>query len=166
MEPVFNPISKYSSGVIFELLNQSYAGLLKERSGYWLAEREKWRQLEKEAFENPETVGRCFFITSCGGETIGMFSYDPRQRPEYGIIGQNCILPTFRGRGFGTKQILRVIEIFRKERFLKAKATTSEHPFFIPAQKMYRGLGFKEIAKREGGPDPRYGLIDLEMILL
>lgn len=165
MELIFNPISKYSSGIIYEIINQSYADLLEADLEYWLPEREKWKQLDKEVFDNPETIGKCFFITSYYEEIVGMVSYDPRQRPEYGIIGQNCVLPVHRGKGFGTKQILKVIEIFGKEGFLKVKATTSEHPFFIPAQKIYRYLGFKEIGKREGGPDPRYGLIDFEMVL-
>jgi hypothetical protein len=45
-----------------------------------------------------------------------------------------------------------------------ARAITSEHPFFQPAQKMYRNCGFLEKEKRSGGPDPRYKLVEYEMV--
>ena len=41
-----------------------------------------------------------------GGRIAGFGSWDPRQAPDYGIIGHNCVLPEFRGEGLGKQQIL------------------------------------------------------------
>jgi GNAT superfamily N-acetyltransferase len=93
-------------------------------------------------------------------------SYDPRPGPSYSVIGQNCVLPEYRGRGFGSRQILEILGRFRAKNVALARVTTSEHPFFIPARTMYRDLGFRETRCFAGGPDPRYQLIELEKGLL
>jgi hypothetical protein len=37
---------------------------------------------------------------------------------------------------------------------------TNEHPFFMPAQKMYLACGFAENRRYPGGPDPAYRMIE------
>lgn len=53
----------------------------------------------------------------------------------------------------------KVTEIFKENNVQKAVVSTSEHPFFKPAQKMYRSLGFKEVTRTTGGPDPNFKTI-------
>lgn len=156
----FTPIIEHKVGTIASLLLQSYAELLSEP--LWQKAKEKFVQCDREVFENPDTVGKCTFATCLGDKVIGFASFDPRQGPELGIIGQNCILPEFRGNGYGKQQILEVLNRFRLRGIKKAVITTSEHPFFLPAQRMYLSCGFREKRRYAGGLNPRYGLIEYE----
>jgi ribosomal protein S18 acetylase RimI-like enzyme len=161
----FAPISLYPAGTLADIIGRSYAELLEKWPDGWKDEPPKWADLDHAAFAFPDSVGRCFFISSLGAETVGMASYDPRPGPAYGAVGQNCVLPEFRGRGFGKLQILEVLRRLRDRGMKAARVTTSSHPFFAPALRMYRSLGFKDIRRRYGGPDPRYRLIELEIAL-
>lgn len=160
----FTPVSQYHPGDLFEIIYRSYELLAKNDSQYWQQEEKEWARFDKQAFGHPE-IARCISVTCLGSQPIGLASYDPRHFPEYGVIGQNCVLPEFRGRGFGSRQIREVLRIFQEHGVKKAKVTTSEHPFFRPAQRMYLSLGFIEISRTVGGPDPNYKIIEFEKTL-
>jgi GNAT superfamily N-acetyltransferase len=153
----FEPIRKFKHGLIFRLLSQSFAELINDEL------EEKIKQFDKEIFENPDTVGACVFVSTLNGQAIGMASWDPRQGPEIGIIGYNCILPEFGGRGFGKAQINEVLRRFKAMRFKKAIVTTGDHPFFLKATKIYLACGFKETRRHSKSSDQRYGSIDYEI---
>ncbi|MHC4636776.1 MAG: GNAT family N-acetyltransferase [Planctomycetota bacterium] len=155
----FEPIPKYEKGVVFSLLSQSFVELWNDEL------EEKIKQFDREVFENPDTVGACAFISTLNGNPIGMASWDPRQGPEFGIIGYNCILPEYQGRGFGKTQIKEILKRLQYQRFKKVIVTTGEHPFFDPADKMYLACGFIEIRRYNEGRDTRYGSIDYEIKL-
>jgi GNAT superfamily N-acetyltransferase len=159
----FRPVTQYKAGIIASLLHQCYARILFAEPLYWQKEVANWQLFDREVFANPETVGQCVFITCLGEEEIGFGSFDPRERPELGIIGHNCVLPPFQGKGYGKRQILEIFKRFKKMGIKRAKATTSEHPFFLPAREMYLECGFQEKRRLIGGPDPRYKLIEYEM---
>lgn len=72
----------------------------------------------------------------------------------------NCIVSEFRGRGYGTQQILETLNRLRGLEIKRTIVSTSEHPFFLPARKMYLSCGFEESKRYMGGPDPRYRLIE------
>ena len=134
----FRQINEYEPGIIFSLLSESFAELWNDKL------EEKIRQFDKEVFENPDTVGACAFISTLNDKPIGMTSWDPRQGPELGIIGYNCILPEYQNKGFGKAQIKEVLGLLKQNGFKKAFARTGEHPFFTGAQKMYVACGFKK----------------------
>jgi len=71
-----------------------------------------------------------------------MGSYDPRQGPERGIIGYNCVVPEHQRKGIGCLQIQEILRIFRDKGFAKACVTTGDDDFFVPAQRMYEACGF------------------------
>lgn len=162
----YAPISRYRPGTLSGLIHESYAGLLRECPGRWKQESEKWEDFDRQAFAHPDTIGKCVFVSCLDNKSIGLASYDPRHEPHYGLIGQNCVLPEHRGRGFGKQQILEILRRFRDRNTRAARVVTSEHPFFGPALKMYQSLGFKETRRFIGGPDPRYGVVELELDLL
>jgi ribosomal protein S18 acetylase RimI-like enzyme len=110
---------------------------------------EKIRQFDCEVTEQPETVGACTFITCLDSQPVGMASYDPRQGPDRGIIGWNCVLPEHQGKGIGKKQIQEILRIFRSRGIRKACVTTSDGEFFVPAQHTYEACGFLRIRKIE-----------------
>ena len=62
----------------------------------------------------------------------------------------------------GRRQILEILRRFREAGFEAARVTTSEHPFFQPALRLYKALGFRETGRPAGGPDARFRLIELE----
>ena len=162
----FEPVSLFSAGELADIIDRSYAELLEKWPGPWEHEREKWRDFDRQAFAHPDTVGKCVFVSCLERTPVGLASYDPRPGPSHAVIGQNCVLPEYRGRGFGKRQILEILGRFTAGKIRLARVTTSEHPFFIPAGTLYRDLGFQEIRRRPGGPDPRYRLIELEKGLL
>lgn len=146
---LFEAITNHPAGIIERLLAQSYADLPvndQEREKY----RVHWQRADRETFENPETVGRCTFITCLNGEPIGMGSFDPRQAPEQGVIGQNCIIPAYRGLGFGRRQIEEILRRLRALGIKTAVVTTGVQDFFLPARRMYEACGFM-VNEREKG---------------
>lgn len=160
----FKSIKQFKPGDLAKIIYVSYSDLIKSDPDRWNQEKRKWDDFDKQAFGIP-AIGKCLFVTYLDGDPIGLASYDPRQWPEVGIIGQNCILPEFRGNGYGVRQIEKILDIFRKNKVKKARVTTSEHPFFISAQKMYKSLGFTETGTKQGGPDPKYKIIYFELAL-
>lgn len=161
MKATFSAIQGEKPSVIAGLLRESYAALLAQ-DPRWEAERTAWDQYDGEVFANPGTVGACLFLTRVDGRVAGFASWDPRPAPEYGIIGHNCILPEFRGMGLGRVQIEEVLRRFHALGMKKAHVTTSDHPFFLAAQGMYRACGFHERRRLPWDRDPGVTLIMYE----
>lgn len=158
----FAPLHEQRPGVIASMLKRSYAVLLTSDPAHWMTEQREWTQFDRNAFENPHTVGACVFLSWSGDQLVGFGSYDPRQKPERGIIGHNCILPEFRGNGFGKQQIHEILRIFEGMGIRLAKASTCDDPFFIPAQRMYTACGFHEVRRVPWVRNPNLTLIEYE----
>ena len=155
----FRKLTAYKEGLIFSLLNRTYEDLLREKPSLADKWQQDWKQYDKDILQFPKNIGASGFITIHKEIIIGFGSYDPRQRPELGIVGHNCILPEYRGKGFGKAQVLKIISIFKDLGVKTAKVTTGEHPFFVPAQKTYISCGFKE-ARRYQSQDLEFRQID------
>jgi hypothetical protein len=91
-------------GLIASMLKQSYADVVESDPLHWGPKVPKWEQFDREVFEHPDTVGACVFLSWSGDQLVGFGSYDPRQKPEFGIVGLNCVLPEFCGRGSGNSR--------------------------------------------------------------
>lgn len=161
----FDTIVDHKPGIIASLLTQSYAELLSSGQEFWQLEKEKWIEFDGEVFANPDTIGRCVFLTHLDVEIIGFSSFDPRGGPAVGLIGHNCILPRFRWRGYGKVQIEETLRRMKARSITKAVATTSEHPFFIPAQRMYRACGFRQTGKYPGNSQLGFRIIEYQLDL-
>jgi GNAT superfamily N-acetyltransferase len=155
----FSKPTEYEPGTVFSLLSRSFAELRNEDL------EEKIRKFDREIFENPDTIGACTFISILNGEVVGMASYDPRQGPEAGIIGYNCILPEYQGRGLGKTQIKEIIRRLKESGFKKVFVRSGAHPFFKKARRMYITCGFKKSEHYPPGNQPRYEKIDYEIDL-
>jgi GNAT superfamily N-acetyltransferase len=152
-------------GTIAEILKICYADLVASDPELWGNEAKGWELFDAEVYEDPAGLGDCTFLSWLDDNLIGFSSYDPRQWPALGIIGHNAILPQFQRRGFGKQQIAETLRRFQKMGFKKAKVSTLDHPFFVPAQKMYLSCGFcvKRWIPWEGNPE--YRLIEYGMDL-
>ena len=150
-------------GIISWLLHQSYAELVQSLPDLWETEKENWEEFDRNVFGNPGTIGACTFLTWCGKDVVGFFSFDPRPAPAYGVIGHNCILPEYRNRGFGKRQIAEILRRFRQMGIRQAKVSTNDDPFFVPAQRMYTACGFVEVRRVPLDRDPKQNIIHYEM---
>jgi len=101
MELRFEAPRGQERGLIASLLKQSYAVLLEAEPAVWGPEALKWERFDADVFSHPETIGAAVFLTKVGDTIIGFASYDPREKPELGFIGHNCVRPEFRNRGVG-----------------------------------------------------------------
>ncbi|MFX1479610.1 MAG: GNAT family N-acetyltransferase [Promethearchaeota archaeon] len=106
----FQPISEFEGDTLYNLLTFSYTGSPLDNDENI---KQKWADFDIETYNNLETVDKCVFITELNNKAIGFASYDPRQKP-IGIIGHNCIVPKYRGNGYGKQQILEIILILKK----------------------------------------------------
>jgi GNAT superfamily N-acetyltransferase len=150
-------------GIISRLLDQSYAKLVRAHPELWESEKENWEEFDRDVFENPETIGACTFLTWFGKDLVGFFSFDPRPGPAYGVIGHNCILPEYRNQGFGKRQIAEILRRFKQMGIGQARVSTSDHPFFVPAQRMYTACGFVEVKRVSFDRDPKRNIIHYQM---
>lgn len=149
-------------GTIAAILKTCYADLVSSDPDLWGDEMAGWERFDTDVYEVPATIGDCTFLSWLDDKLIGFASYDPRQWPTYGIIGHNGILPEFRGRGWGKQQILEILRRFQKMEFKKAKVSTLDHPFFLPAQAMYLACGFCESRRFPWEGSQKYRLIEYE----
>ncbi|MCP4645710.1 MAG: GNAT family N-acetyltransferase [bacterium] len=152
-------------GMIDWLLNESYAALVEAEPELWESEKENWAETDRSVFENPISVGACTYLSWCGDEVAGFFSFDPRPWPDHGIIGHNCILPEYRGHGFGKEQIREALRLLKELGIRRARVSTNDHPFFVPAQRMYVGCGFREVKRVPWERDPGQNMIHYELEL-
>ncbi|MGD8561049.1 MAG: GNAT family N-acetyltransferase [Desulfarculaceae bacterium] len=165
MELGFTSPLQQERGTIARVLNQSYAGLVQAEPDLWEPEKKNWEEFDQEVFDSPQTVGACTFLSWCGQDIAGLFSFDPRLRPTYGVIGHNCILPEYRNQGFGKQQIAEILAHFRRLGISQARVSTNDHPFFVPAQRMYTACGFTQIKRLPWDRDPRLNMIHYQKAL-
>lgn len=161
MKAKFTGMTDLRPGAIAALLRASYVELLKTDLR-WEWEAANWDEYDREVFAHPKTVGACIFLTRLDERIVGFGSWDPRPEPAYAIIGHNCILPEFRGKGLGGQQIQEILRRFRALGIKTAKVSTHDHPLFVPAQHMYIACGFREMRRIPWERNPEQNLIEYE----
>jgi GNAT superfamily N-acetyltransferase len=138
----FTPPNLQKPGTIAAILKTCYVDLVASDPGLWGDEEAGWERFDKDVYENSDGIVGSTFLSWLDNDLIGFASYDPRQWPALGVIGHNAVLPEFQDNGFGKSQILEILRRFHEKGFKRAKVSTLDIPFFIPAQKMYLGCGF------------------------
>ncbi len=157
----FRPFSNYKLGLILDMLMKSYASYPEIIN----LEKASWQDYDSNIFKQPETIGKCGFVSCLEDVPVGFASWDPRNHPNFVLIGHNCILPNYQKRGFGRLQILEMLNRFKTMKFKKVKTSTGTNNFFVPAQKMYVSCGFYETARSLHERMPNFEVIHYEKII-
>jgi GNAT superfamily N-acetyltransferase len=143
----FTSIFEFPSGALAAIIRDSYRSLTNTEPDFWREQQSKWNAFDHDAYAHPNTIGHCVFLTLVENEIVGLASFDPREAPQWGRIGQNCILPQFQRRGFGKLQIAEILRRFQERGIQTARVKSCEHPFFIAAQRLYQGCNFHEVRR-------------------
>jgi GNAT superfamily N-acetyltransferase len=161
--PTRSPLSSAGPGIVFRLLEESYAALLPllppEKRAELLRD---WKAYDAAITEEPETIGAAGFLSWSGESLAGFSSWDPRGYPDVVGIGHNCIAPGFQGKGLGTLQMKASLSQLAAAGFRMARVRTDEHPFFAPALRMYEKCGFRVVDTEPGFLLPGYLTVLLE----
>ncbi len=136
MDIGFKKISDFSRGILCKMLSDAYSFDRKYEDAY----KEKWQENDAFFFDNLQIADKCGFITILNDEAIGFINWDPRNMPEYVIIGDNCIIPKYKGKGYGKLQLQEAIQRITKNNVKKIFVSTNID--LIPAQRMYESVGF------------------------
>lgn len=124
-----------------------------------------WQEYDDFFYANLNNIADKYgFITVLNGKPIGHISWDPRNKPNYVIIGHNCILTKYKGKGYGKIQLSEAIRRIKEEKVNKIIVTTNE--ITIPAQKNYESVGFTKVGERPNNETPFAGkYLDYELII-
>ena len=139
MDIKFNKISDFNPGILFDLLSDAYSfdkNIIDACIG-------KWRESDSFFFDNLHIADECGFITTFKDEVIGFINWDPRNLPQYAIIGDNCIISKYKGKGYGKLQIQEAINRVILHNVKKIFVSTTND--LIPAQRMYKSVGFTRL---------------------
>jgi GNAT superfamily N-acetyltransferase len=158
----FTPPHVQKPGTIAAILKYCYAALVTSDPDLWGHETDGWEKFDADVYGDPAVIGDCTFLSWSENRLVGFASYDPRQWPSLGIIGHNGIFPEYQGRGFGKQQVAEILRRFWKMGFKKAKVSTLDHSFFVPARAMYISCGFRESRRIPWEGSPKYRLIQYE----
>ncbi len=160
----FAPFKQYRPGLVFQLLTESHSSLLRELPGPVVGELlAEWEEYDAAVFEEVDTVGSAGFVSVLEKDVVGFASWDPRGMPAVGAIGHNCILPQFRGRGFGEHQVQEILRRFGQGGAEMARVLTDEHPFYAPAVRMYEKCGFQIVERLPGTFFEGYSTLAMEL---
>ena len=141
---VFKSLLNYPKGTLEEILIKAYSTFHECYPKYIEENIKSFNECDTFFYENPKIGESCSFVSEYENKVAGMCCWDPRESPIV-IIGHNCILPKLRGKGLGVYQMRMTLNHIKGKGFTKAKVSTGTMDFFIPAQKMYESVGFKEI---------------------
>lgn len=161
MSLTFEKISLFQRGILYRQLVDAYS--FDDR---WKAYCEKdWIVYDNFFFDNLAIADKYGFITVLDNVAIGHISWDPRNAPEYVQIGHNCIVPEYKGNGYGKRQLQEAIHRIQQYHDLK-KIIVGTNSNLI-ASHNYESVGFKLCQIRKNESDALFAgdYLDYEMIL-
>lgn len=157
----FKKISEFPKGTLYNQLVDAYSFNVNCQKAW----DQMWKEYDNFFYSNLESIADKFgFITVVDGIAVGHISWDPRNKHNEVTIGHNCILSSFKGRGYGKLQLEEAINRIKEYDIKKIVVTTNE--ILLPAQKNYESVGFIKVAERKNTETPFAGnYIDYEMTI-
>lgn len=87
----------------------------------------------------------CVVIAEANGKAVGFATYHVNERTRIGTVGNNAVLPAYRGRGIGGQLDARVLDLIAKAGMEFAQVSTGLEDCYEPARRMYERQGFTEL---------------------
>ena len=84
-------------------------------------------------------------IAETDGIAVGFATYHVNEKTRIGTVGNNAVLPEYRGRGIGGLLDARVLELIEEAGMEFAQVSTGLEDCYEPARRMYERQGFKEL---------------------
>jgi GNAT superfamily N-acetyltransferase len=84
-------------------------------------------------------------IAETDGKAVGFATYHVNEKTRIGTVGNNAVLPEYRGRGIGGLLDARVLELIEEAGMEFAQVSTGLEHCYEPARRMYERQGFKEL---------------------
>ncbi len=147
MPIVYRKTTDFPRGTLCRLLRDAYSF----NPAYAAHFEADWQAFDDFFYDNPSIADKYGFVTVLDGEPIGLVSWDPRNRPDYAIMGHNCIAAACKGRGYGAAQMKEAVSRIRRDGFAKIVVTTNSD--LTPAQRTYESAGFHLERRWESGMD-------------
>lgn len=153
-------VSGFPRGTLAALLRDAYS-FNAEYERRFLAD---WLEFDDFFFDNPRIADKYGMITTLDGEAAGLVSWDPRNQPEYAVMGHNCVKTAFKGRGIGKAQMAEAVRRILADGARRVIVTTNSD--LVPAQRTYEGAGFRLLRERPNEePDAFFrAYLDYELI--
>lgn len=85
------------------------------------------------------------WVTEEEGVLLGFFSYLLSGARQVGTIHYNGVSPAARGRGLGTLQVRKMLELFREAGMVHACVGTGLNEGHAPARRVYEKCGFEPL---------------------
>jgi GNAT superfamily N-acetyltransferase len=121
----------------FHALQEKAVGCVVRRSSL----DDKRRQVREFATNYAKWV----LVTELGGEVVGFVTYTLDRERRIGTIGNNAVAPGHAGRGIGSAQYERVLQVFRDEGMEYAVVVTGLDEAHAPARRAYEKAGFVQV---------------------
>ena len=84
-------------------------------------------------------------VTEVDGEVVGFITYGTDGARRVGSIHYNGVSPDYAGRGIGSAQVARVLEVFREAGMEYATVGTGLNEGHAPARRVYEKNGFEPV---------------------
>jgi putative acetyltransferase len=84
-------------------------------------------------------------VAEVDGAAVGFATFHLNEKTRIGMVGNNAVLPDYRGRGIGGQLHVRVLELIEEAGMEFAQVTTGLEDYYEPARRMYERQGFKEL---------------------
>ncbi len=159
MKIEFKSFNEFTRGILYQQLLDAYS-FNPECCHAW---EKDWIEYDNFFYDHLRFTNDCGFVMLLDGVPMGHISWDPRNLPDYVILGHNCILTEFKGKGYGHLLLTEAIKRIKTyEGIKKIIVTTNE--IMIPAQRNYESVGFKLKNRRSNHEYPFAGdYLDYEL---
>lgn len=157
----FKEFSLYDRGILYNQLVNAYSF-----NGEWKKCFEKdWHEYDSFFFDNLKFTDECGFVTVLDGVPIGHISWDPRNLVEYVVIGHNCIIEEYKGKGYGKIQLQEAVRRIKEYDGIK-KIIVTTNTSLISARYNYESVGFVLKEKRVNTDFEAFGdYLDYEFVV-
>ena len=131
---------------LVELIVQGFAEVTVHR---WREERygviggrawDEWKADDVRAIDVANVV-----IAEVAGRAVGFATFHVNEETRIGTVGNNAVLPAYRGRGIGGLLHARVLELIAAAGMEFAQVSTGLDDCYEPARRMYERQGFQPL---------------------